>query len=423
MVEETSCEQFKTFYRSFRDVSRAVHSKADLNATFDLVVSSAAKGLDAQGAALCVINRESSHFNIQSFYGTVEKSIELNFLTNSSLLQGTKETCRAYIIKDIFNSSRVKNPKKLWDNGIKMLMDVPLVINNKTFGFIRIYFNINKEISNDEKDFIQAVAEQCACAINHNNTIKSHIIKYNMLATKVDKLSSLGRMAAGIAHEINNPLTGILLYSSNLFKKVKKPGQLKDGLEIIMNETRRCKATIQGLLDFSREKKLEKVMTNINKIIDKALSLMENEFHLKRINVIRDLDCDIVDFLLDGNQIEQVLINLLLNAVHAIDENGTIYIRSRMEIKKNRVVVELEDNGCGIPGDRLKKIFEPFYTTKSTGTGLGLSVSYGIIKNHKGSIKIFSEPGTGTIISMTFPIMTETEGGKLTNEMPENSDN
>ncbi len=423
MVNHTSCEKFKTFYHSFRDVSRAVHSKSDMNETFDLVVSSAAKGLDAKGAALCVINRESSHFNIQSFYGTAEKNIGLNYLTGTALLQETQKNGKVYIINDIFHSSRVKNPQALWDDGIRMLMDVPLVINNRAFGFIRVYFNVNKDISNDEKDFIQAVAEQCTCAINHDNTIKSHIIKYNLLATKVDKMSSLGRMAAGIAHEINNPLTGILLYSSNLFKKVKEPCQLKDGLEIIMNETQRCKTTIQGLLDFSREKKLEKVMANINKIINKALALMENEFHLKRINVIRDLDCDIIEFLLDDNQIEQVFINLLLNSVHAIDEKGTIYIRSRMEAKKNRVVVELEDNGCGIPKDKLKRIFEPFYTTKSTGTGLGLSVSYGIVKNHKGSIKIFSEPGTGTIISMAFPIMYETDGEELINETSENSNN
>ncbi len=423
-MDHTSCEQFRSFYHSFRDVSRAVHSKSDMNETFNLVVSSAAKGLGARGAALCVINKEPSHFSIQSFYGTAEEKIELNSITDTSIVQKSRPTDKVYIIDDIFNSERVKNPQRLWEDGIRMLMDVPLVINNRAFGFIRIYFAANKRISNDEKDFIQAVAEQCACAINHDDTIKSHIIKYNILATKVDKMSSLGRMAAGIAHEINNPLTGILLYSSNLFKKVKEPGPLKDGLEIIMNETQRCKVTIQGLLDFSREKKLKKVMANINKIINKAFALMENEFHLKRIDVIRDLDCDIIEFFLDDNQIEQVFINLLLNAVHAIDENGTIYIRSRMEMEKNRVVVELEDNGCGIPQDRVKKIFEPFYTTKSTGTGLGLSVSYGIIRNHNGSIKIFSEPGTGTIISMAFPIITEeTSGEELINEESENFDN
>ena len=119
-------------------------------------------------------------------------------------------------------------------------------------------FEDDKEFTEDELDFLAAVIEQLACAIQHKDKIKSHTIKYNQLATKVDRLSSLGRMAAGVAHEINNPLTGILLYSSNLFKKADHGTPFKEGLEIIMQETQRCKATIQGLLDFSREKETGK---------------------------------------------------------------------------------------------------------------------------------------------------------------------
>ena len=406
-VSHTTPEGFKTFYHAFRDVSRAVHSKADMKEIFDLVVLSAAKGLNAKGTALCVINRKLSSFKRQSSYGVSEEHLGLGLMSKNSLLPESNKVSRVHIITDMFDSPRVQNPQKLWDDDVRMLIDAPFVISDHILGFIRVYFDVCREISDDEADFVQAVAEQCACAINHDDTIKSHIMQYNKLVTKVDKMSSLGRMAAGIAHEINNPLTGILLYSSNLFKKVKEPGPLKDGLEIIMNETQRCKVTIQGLLDFSREKRLEKVSANINKIINKALALMDNEFHLKRINVVRDLDCDIQNFLFDDNQIEQVLINFLLNAAHANDENGTIYVRSRMEMDKKCVVVEFEDNGCGIPKDKLKRIFEPFYTTKSEGTGLGLAVSYGIIKNHRGTIKISSELGIGTLISIALPIIEQ----------------
>ncbi len=154
-------------------------------------------------------------------------------------------------------------------------------------------------------------------------------------------------MAAGIAHEINNPLTGILLYSSNLLKKASE-GPFKEGLEIIMEETQRCKKIIQGLLDFSREQKPQKVMANINQVIDKSLALMENELFIRRITVVKDFDTDIKSFFLDDNQMEQVLINLLFNAAHAIEEKGMITIRSRMQSDKNRVVVEVEDNGCGL---------------------------------------------------------------------------
>ncbi len=239
--------------------------------------------------------------------------------------------------------------------------------------------------------------------------IKSHTIKYNQLATKIDRLSSLGRMAAGVAHEINNPLTGILLYSSNLFKKADHGTPFKEGLEIIMQETQRCKATIQGLLDFSREKKPEKVDASVNTVIERALALMDNEFLIKRIQIQKNLDPEMVNFHLDDNQIEQVVINMLLNASHAVEEEkGIINIQSQVDHKTNQIRIKIEDNGCGIPQDQVKKIFEPFYTTRADGTGLGLAVSYGIIKNHQGTIEILSEPGAGTQITIALPIMKET---------------
>ncbi|MCP4119119.1 MAG: response regulator protein, partial [Desulfobacteraceae bacterium] len=270
----------------------------------------------------------------------------------------------------------------------------------------RIYFTAEREFSGDEIDYIRAIAEQTSCAINHDEAIKSHILQYNQLATKVDRMSSLGRMAAGIAHEINNPLTGILLYSSNLSKKAE-PGPCREGLEIIMQETQRCKKIIQGLLDFSREKKPQKILANINKVIEKSLSLMDNELFIRRIKVVRDIDYDIRSFFLDDDQLEQVLVNLLFNAVHAIGEKGLITIRSGTGEDGQSVVVEVEDNGCGIHNDNLKKIFEPFYTTRSSGTGLGLAVSYGIIRNHQGRINISSELGIGTLIRLTLPVLEE----------------
>jgi two-component system, NtrC family, sensor kinase len=408
----TSSERYRTFYCLFREISKVVHSKTHINEILELVVSRVAQGLDAKGTFLCVWNRDTGDFQIKSSYGMAEKIanlyLTLNPVTGKKFLHFAVEGDETHVIKDIFNSPRVKYPQQAWDEGVRIMIDVPLLLNGKMFGFIRVFLADQKDVSNDEIDFIKAVAEQCTCAIDHDDEIKSHIIQFNRLATKVDKMSALGRMAAGIAHEINNPLTGILLYSSNLLKKVPDTGHLSDGLKIIIQETQRCKTTIQGLLDFSREKLPQKVDTNINAVIEKALALMENEFLIRRIDVVKDLDPVIESIPLDGNQIEQVLINLLLNAEHAIEKNGMITIRSRKEQNSNRITVEVEDNGCGIPQTNLKRIFEPFYTTKPDGTGLGLAVSYGIIKNHQGTVEIFSEIGTGTMIIIALPILCET---------------
>ncbi len=406
----TAIERYKTYYRLFREVSGVVHSKSDINEVLGLVVSRIVQGTDANGGVLCVMDKEVGHFRVRSSYGMAEPYLSREPLVGKELLLWPETDDEIHIIDDLFKAPRVRYPQEVWDEGIRMIVDVPLRIKGQdqgpVFGFARIYFTAKREFSEDEIDFIRAIAEQTSCAINHDEAIKSHIIQYNQLATKVDRMSSLGRMAAGIAHEINNPLTGILLYSSNLSKKAE-PGPCREGLEIIMQETQRCKKIIQGLLDFSREKKPQKILANINKVIEKSLSLMDNELFIRRIKVVRDIDYDIRSFFLDDDQLEQVLVNLLFNAVHAIGEKGLITIRSGMSEDGKCVVVEVEDNGCGIHKDNLKKIFEPFYTTRSNGTGLGLAVSYGIVRNHQGRINISSELGIGTLIRLTLPVLEE----------------
>ena len=293
-----------------------------------------------------------------------------------------------------------------------MMVDVALAIDEHMVGLIRIYLTEQREFSDDELDFIKTVAMQCACVIERVKHIENQDSHFTLLATQVDKLSSLDRMAAGIAHEINNPLTGILLYSSSLSKKVPSGGTLEEGLKIIIKETQRCKTIIQGLLEFARDKKPQKAMTNINDIIESALGILYNEFHLRHVRIEKNLSKDIEKLFLDENQIEQVFINLLLNALHAVDDSGLITIQSAMDTEQNSIHVEVGDSGCGIAAGDINNIFEPFFSTKANGTGLGLAVSYGIIKNHQGDLRVFSEPGQGTRFVIKLPALVENSIGK-----------
>jgi signal transduction histidine kinase len=219
-----------------------------------------------------------------------------------------------------------------------------------------------------------------------------------------EKLSALGRMAAGIAHEINNPLAGILLYCSNMLKKVPKEDPLNEALQIILQETVRCKGIIQGLLEFSRESEPKAALEDINSIIEKALHILENEFSLKHIHLEKRLLKDIPEIMLDRNQMEQVFINLFLNAIHAIDDGGKVTVRTYLTLDRNFVKIEISDTGCGIPQEHLSKIFEPFFSTTKNGTGLGLAVSYGILRKHQGNISVSSRPGKGTLVMIQLPI-------------------
>jgi two-component system NtrC family sensor kinase len=195
-------------------------------------------------------------------------------------------------------------------------------------------------------------------------------------------------------------------------KKVPSGGALDEGLNIIIKETQRCKTIIQGLLEFARDREPHMVLTNINHIMEKALGILDNEFRLRHVTKEVRLTKSMVKTMLDENQIEQVFINLLLNALQAVEENGAVTVKSAVDPQKESVRVEITDNGCGIAVNDIKKIFEPFYSTKNKGTGLGLAVSYGIVKNHQGDIRVFSAPGEITRFTIELPIRAENSSNR-----------
>jgi signal transduction histidine kinase len=227
------------------------------------------------------------------------------------------------------------------------------------------------------------------------------------LALQTEKLSAMGRLAAGVAHEINNPLAAILLYTSNLYKKASPDGPFKEGLGIIIRETKRCKGIIQGLLEFSRANEVNKKLYDINVIIERSLRILENEFRLRFIDIKKTLLPDIPKILVDGNQIEQVCVNLLLNAAQAIDKKGTIFVESHMDLADKKVMIHIADDGPGIQKENISKLFDPFFSTKPSGSGLGLAVSYGIIQNHQGDLSVKNLPEKGCRFTINLPISKE----------------
>jgi len=220
-----------------------------------------------------------------------------------------------------------------------------------------------------------------------------------------EKLASLGELVAGIAHEINNPLTGILVFASLLSSDSKLDPALKGDLDLIVKETQRCARIVKGLLDFSRESMPQKKPASLNAIMDATLTLICNQACFHDINVIKEYNPDIPEMNVDPNQIEQVFINLLLNACHAINGPGEIRIRTGLDRERQEAYASITDTGCGIPEENLPKIFDPFFSTKENkGTGLGLSVSYGIVEGHGGRIEVQSTVGVGTTFTCWLPL-------------------
>lgn len=398
---------FKTLYDIFRDISTVVHSSTSVDEVLELVVWKTTSVLGAKGTVLRIMNTETQEFELFASYGLGEKYLSKSPATNQKMI---KELCRQnkpFIIDDIAKDPRVQNPQVILQEGITTLLDIPIILRDDMIGIIRIFFGNGKEFTGEELDFVVAIAEQCACAIDKARMIEEKQIQYDQLALHTEKLSALGRMAGGIAHEINNPLAGILLFSTNMRKKLPEESPLKENLEVIIRESMRCKGIIQDLLEFSRDKDPQKASGSLNDIIDKALSLLENEFRIHHISLEKNLSPEIPDMLLDMNLLQQVFFNFLINAVEAIQENGVITIKSRLSQNRKNAIIEIEDTGPGISSDHLGKIFEPFFSTKSNGTGLGLSVSYGIVQNHGGNIRVTSLPGSGAHFIIDIPIIAE----------------
>jgi signal transduction histidine kinase len=392
------------FYKAFRDISTAVQSSSDVKEVTGLAVRLITDAIKAKGAVLRILNLETDILELNAAYGLSERYLSKGHVSSRHIISDLCRQNRIIVVDDIPTNPRVQYKKEAQEEGIRMMLDVPLSLENNIIGIIRIFFGEQRTFSDEEMNFLISIAEQCALAIEKARLIELHKTRYDNLALQTEKLSALGRMAAGIAHEINNPLGGILIYSTNLIKKIPNGSPLKEGMEIIIHETLRCKTIISELLEFSREKEPQKTLVNINEILKKTVNMLQNEFSLDHINVTTDLSDEVPDTFMDQNQMQQVFINLMLNSIEAIKDNGAINIRSSVGSDHKRIKIDISDDGCGIAPDHSGKLFEPFFTTKPKGTGLGLAVTYRIIRNHRGDIRVSSVPGKGSTFTVEMPV-------------------
>jgi PAS domain S-box-containing protein len=229
-----------------------------------------------------------------------------------------------------------------------------------------------------------------------------------------EKLSSLGKLSAGIAHEINQPLTGVLTFAHLLLKRFKDDEKTRKDLEIIVRETTRIRGIVQGILDFARETLMQKKPRRIEEVLDQTLEIIVHQQRFFGVELKKEYDRSIPEVVMDANLMEQVFMNLILNALDSMHGSGQLTVRTHRV--GQAVEVDFSDTGAGMPEEILDKIFDPFFTTKDStegmGMGLGLAVSYGIVKNHNGDIQVASKLGAGS----TFTIRLPFDGGEDTDD-------
>ena len=264
------------------------------------------------------------------------------------------------------------------------------------------FFETECKISNDELgSAMKAINSMC---------VELQTRQEQLVQSK--KLASIGVLTAGVAHELGNPLNNISMVAQTyieLYDDLDKTERL-DYMNTVLEECSRIKNIVQNLLDFSRPKKTDFKVSNINTVIKNSLRLIQNMLHVSGVETRLSLQTELPDVFIDENRIQGVLVNLYTNAIQAMSPGGTLSIKTVCENNSDRILVEIEDTGTGIPPEFISNIFDPFFSTKGTGgTGLGLSISYGIIKNHKGEIKVKSDAGVGTTFTIELPIYTSKE--------------
>jgi signal transduction histidine kinase len=233
-----------------------------------------------------------------------------------------------------------------------------------------------------------------------------------------DRMISLGKLAASCAHEINNPIQGLLTFCDYMLDILNagRPGddhlkKFKDHLSLMSTELERCGSIVSGMLFFARESGLEHLHIDLNEILNAVLSLTRHKLELGNIKLVTDLYP--APLMLEGdiNQLQQCFLNLIFNASESMPDGGELVVRSWMDKESKNACVEIQDTGYGIPEKIRHNLFDPFFTTKDVGqgTGLGLSIVHGVVKTHKGTIKIDSREGEGAAFMLTFPVISSVD--------------
>ena len=235
------------------------------------------------------------------------------------------------------------------------------------------------------------------------------LVRMRARVAQSEHLASLGMLSAGVAHEINNPLGGILALTCLTLEDMAPEDPRRENLDEVVRQTERCRDIVKGLLEFSRQSELHRERVDINDVLARTLALVENQALCFNVTIVRDWQEDLPPISGDSSELQQVFMNLIVNAIQAMDEKGVVTLCTGYDAVNDEIEVRIADTGHGIPPALIDRIFDPFFTTKASGkgTGLGLSIVYGIVTKHEGVISVDSEPGRGTTFTVRFPALHE----------------
>jgi two-component system NtrC family sensor kinase len=282
--------------------------------------------------------------------------------------------------------------------------DTPLVVGGRVTGMLRIA--TQQPLTKQQRDLYFSMASDVSKAIERLGAARAQTRLVQERLLQSEKMSSVGQLVSGVAHELNNPLTGIMGFAQLLLLR-DLDDQSRKQVETIYAEAERASKIVSNLLTFARRRKAQKEPANLNTLIERVLELRNYDLRVRNIDVQLALDSSLPETMVDTNQIQQVFLNVVINAEQAMKDGETGTLRIATRTSGRNVTVSFEDSGAGMSEETVRRIFDPFFTTKDAGegTGLGLTISYGIIEDHGGRIWAESEPRRGTRFVVELPIV------------------
>ncbi|HBB68037.1 MAG: hypothetical protein A2X28_01345 [Elusimicrobia bacterium GWA2_56_46] len=393
------------------EASKDIFSSVKLAELLPIMAALSTQILKADDVSIMLMDAEG-RLSVSATSGLSEETRGQARLTLGERVAGKVAKDRGPVIIDgpLDKDPRFANIDSLRD--IRSAIVFPLLMEGRLLGVLNANRTVREmPFAASDLKYASVFCNQISQAI-HNATLYreldnkvQEIQQMQSQLVEVEKLAAIGKLAAGVAHEINNPLTGIMGFAELMLQSEELSPSQREDVQSILEQSQRCRRIVQNLLQFSRRKKGNDETVNLGPLLEVGLQLMKYDLVRSKIEVIKQFPDDLPPVQGDPAQLEQVYLNLIANARHAMEgkKDGVLKISAAKE--GSQVVLRFEDNGCGIPPENLRKVFDPFFTTKPVGqgTGLGLSISYGIVQQHHGTLRVESQVGVGTTFIISLP--------------------
>jgi len=411
---EKTIEQFifkdkYDYKKTISDLSTAMVSILNTDDLCKKIITTITKTMMVEKASIYILNEEKGFYEIHESMGINDDEIISSYQKDDPIFTWIERHNEIFIREELEKYTTDKEALAMAERMKQMKAEIciPLITKQKLIGVINLGMKDNREMYNNEDlGLLTTLSNQAAVAIE-NATLYEDLSKTRVQMQRADRLASLGTLTAGLAHEIRNPLVAIKTFTQLLPTRFDDDEFRDHFLKVTAGEVDRISSLVSELLDFSRPSQPKLNKENLNQVLEKMLLLVDTESHKKSLQIVKNFNEFLPPVVLDKEQIKQVFLNVLLNAVYATPESGTITVETRLTKRdgsQSFIQVIIKDTGQGISEENIDKIFTPFYTTKHEGSGLGLAISNQIIQEHRGNIEVESKENQGTTFYINLPV-------------------